>query len=87
MEGVSQGISSYGPGISSWLEFQYLKVSQATEVEFEYLKVSQATGHELEYLRVGMEVYPGISNHGPGISSDGDGIGVCQGISSYEGGI
>ena len=37
-------------------------------MEFEYLKVSQATGHELEYLRVGMEVYPGISNHGPGMS-------------------
>ena len=53
-------------------------------MEFEYLKVPQATGPELEYLRVGVGVYPGISSHGPGISIDEDGIEVCQGYLEFE---
>ena len=56
-------------------------------MEFEYFKVSEATGLELEYLWAGIGVYQGISSHGPGITSYGDGIRVCQGISGYGGGI
>ena len=67
---VSQGISRYRAGISSYgatemvsqatgLEFEYLKASQATGLVSQAMElVSQATGLEFEYLKVSQGTGP-----------------------------